>query len=175
MRPDSRVWRHELHGGCHLCCLSRRRLDARAERGVSPIGRDIATRRRAAGVVTGRHAVLRSWLRSIRATAFRNQSIFPTANQHGTIPAASSRISPSSAAIRRWLHVWGLFVGGFPILRAEWRPADRKRTTGLLLSGLSRSVRELRSLADGHGNAMLWNVTATSTLRCPKGPYRENA
>ena len=165
VRPDGRVWRYELHGGCRLCCLSRRRLDVRAKRGIIQINRDIAARRRASDFVTGRHAVLRSWLRSTRAAAFDKHSSFSAANRHGTIPPCSSRISPSAAAIRRRrLHGWGFAVGGFHIPRAGWRPADRKRTTGMHLAGLSCSIGEPWWLADGYGNAMLWNVTATATL-----------
>ena len=93
MRPKGRVWRYELHGGCQLCCLSRRWLDARAERGASQIGRHIATRRRASCFATGRHAMLRSWLRSTRRAASCNQFIFSAAIWIGTISPASSRIS----------------------------------------------------------------------------------
>jgi hypothetical protein len=166
MRPNGRVWRYELHRGCQLCCLSRRWLDVRAEQGVGQIGRDIATRRRASGFVTGRHAMLRSWLRSTRGTASCNQFIFPAANRSGTISAASSRISSSAAAIWRWFHVWGLVHGGSHIPRipcippAGWRPAVRQQTARMLLARLSRSVRGLWRLADGYGHAVLWNVTA---------------
>ena len=174
MRPKGRVWRYELHGGCQLCCLSRRWLDARAERGASQIGRHIATRRRASCFATGRHAMLRSWLRSTRRAASCNQFIFSAAIWIGTISPASSRISRSAAAIWRGLHVWGLVAGGSHVPRmprARWRPADRQPTAWMLLARLYRSVGGLWWVADGYGHAVLWNVTADLGAGHPTGLY----